>query len=122
MEMYVITVNGSSITLEDGTMMGETTKEDGERASMNTTMTKPGGLEGEYSKEFVDPVPAKLKDTVQMFFMSVDCLPFFNRYHKNSKIHSLIHRHEVDIMGMAETIVNWKNIPFDYRLRERVST
>ncbi len=60
--------------------------------------------------------------TTQVIFMNIGGLPFNIAASKNREMRTLVCLNKVDILGLAETDVNWTAIPFIYLLQECMMT
>ncbi len=53
-------------------------------------------------------------------FMNIGGLPFNNVASKHRESRTFVHLNKVDILGLAETNINWMAIPFMHGLQERM--
>ncbi len=51
---------------------------------------------------------SKTEDTTSLVFMNIGGLLASNLHQKNSKISSLVRAHDIHILGLAETNLNWR--------------
>ncbi len=66
-----------------------------------------------------DLTKTKEENITRLLFMNVGGLPFSNQHPKNIQICTMVQANQVDILGMAETNINWSELPFCHWLIER---
>ncbi len=65
----------------------------------------------QYKEVFGDSIKMIKEDTARLMFIMLAGYPFSTKI-KNREVQALVRDHKVDILGMAETDINWSRIPF----------
>ncbi len=66
---------------------------------------------------FGDNIQKRTGHTLREVFMNVGGFPQYNS-HKNVKLHRLTNKHKVNVIGLMETNMNWRNSPVEHRFGE----
>ena len=62
------------------------------------------------NREFGDKCVTKQKGSIRFMFQNVNGLGYSHDSVKSNSIRNMLFKHEVDIMAMAETNVNWSKL------------
>ncbi len=66
--------------------------------------------EGVQKEQYGDSMEQKGDTAIQIVFMNIRGLPFSNQHQKNIEICTLVQAHNMEILGLAETNINWFRI------------
>ncbi len=70
-----------------------------------------GGKDKRLDEHYREQIGAKAESTVWMVFINLGGLPLNNSHIKNTEVQYFMSINGIDIMGMAETNVNWYQLP-----------
>ncbi len=69
--------------------------------------------------EFGDMIQEKAEHKTWLIFLNMRGLPYYNSLYKNMGAQQLTNNHNIDVLGLAETNLNWRKIPMEHRLGDQ---